>query len=91
MKLFLCFFFFIIICISNICAAPGEMIFKIVVPDNIAVDSFNVGGKVKNDGENPVAPVTTTLPTTTTLATTTTFKRGIEPKAIAKSEETEEE
>jgi hypothetical protein len=92
MKLLL-LFFIVIICISSnfkfVDSAPGEMIFKIVVPDNIDVDSFNVGGKVKNNDGGAAAPPTTVAATTATtagkVAETTNMKTPLQ-----KTEEEEE-
>lgn len=60
------------------------MIFKIVVPDNIDVDTFNVGGRVKANGAAPIVQATdTTLPPTTPAVFTTTAP----PKEIPEEEE----
>lgn len=96
MKLFFLLVIFIIVCISNfnfIHAAPGEIVFKILVPDNIEVDNFNIGGKVKaGAAAAAVEPETTPTTTTSTTVSTTTAPKEIPAANAAKSlEDTDEE
>lgn len=98
MKLFFLLVIFLIACISNfnfIHAAPGEIVFKILVPDNIDVDNFNIGGKVKQ-GVAAAAPAvdpetTPTTTTSTTVLTTTTLKENPAANAAKSLEDTDEE
>lgn len=75
MKLF--FLLLIIVCISNfnfIHAAPAEMVFKVVMPDNVDVEVFNIGGKMKSDYKPSETTEATTTTTTAESSTTTTGK-----------------
>lgn len=76
----------VIVCISNfnfIYAAPKEMVFKIIMPDDIAVDTFNIGGKVNSNAESETEA--------TTVATTTTLKALPALDPVKGVEDTDEE